>query len=274
MTFEQKFKEMLKVNLNAIFGDKTPYDKIVTVSNDMSSKALEKENSFLAVIKTGQGLRTAIPGYDVVHLSTYIEFYFDRNFVQDFLGEMQDYIKTINAETRSLVIDDVLTYYRLNFNNPTVSQSALDQAVEGRTMQFSQVTWIGEIIYSTKVDFKPDTITFEYQVTDDDALYYQANNILRTNFIMQPVFETVQVMGEKTSRKEIIGYERTCEIVVLVVKGDAFTDVFERDIKNIETIDQTRPMHLNINGDFVKIQTITPNISYENGQKTLTVVFS
>lgn len=270
MTFEQKLKEMLKADLNAMFGPETEHNRQITVANDMSTKALEKPNSMLAVIKTGQGIRTAVPGYDTVSLSLFIEFYFDRNFAQTFLGEMQDYIGEHNGKTYSATIDSVLTYYRINFNNPTVSQTALDQAVQNRTMQFSQVILMGEVFYSTVVSLIPPVARFEYLNDGENSTLYDIKNILRYSKNKTPSFESVQYNGHSTTKKEVMGYETTHEIEVLHVNNDEFLGFIRSDF------DQQHPMNLTIDGKNIPIQTVTISEIYTlvDNVRAITCVFS
>lgn len=263
MTFEQKLKDILKADLKELFGQESEYNKIVNVSNDISTKMLEKENSFLAVVKTGQGLRTAIPDYDVVNLSLYIEFYFDKNFLQTFLSEMQNYIKNKNGHEFVAEINEEEVNYQVNYNNPTPSATALDIQVEGKTMQFCQVVLIGEVIYSSQVSFNKPIIVFKYDEEDE----YVAKNILNYDYISQPSYETIQYLGEENDTKEIINYESTHSLSVLVTEDDEFIQFMRSGFV------QTKSMILQVDDIDYKIQIVVVNYNWNNKSKVLNITF-
>ncbi len=268
MTFEQKLKEILKSDLGAIFGYETDHKMIVSVANDVASDRLDYKNSLLAIIKTGQGLRSSTPGFDNVQLPLTINFYFQRNFLPTFLSEINEYIKSKNAIGFSTTYDLETVYYKIVYTSPYVMQGNATWHIKGSnvTLEMAQVTLMAECVYSTQVEYNQPVIKFTHNGTE-----YDIKNVLRYSINSEPATEAYKSIGEDITKKTIISYESSISLGIPKVKDDEFVSFI---IDNFATpIDQTLPMSIVLNGSTFNIQKVSMSEIYENGISSYEIVF-
>ena len=268
MTFEQKLKEILKSDLGAIFGALSEHEMIVSVANDVASDRLDYKNSLLAIIKTGQGLRSSTPGFDNVQLPLTINFYFQRNFLSKFLSEINEYIKVKNAVGFATEMDMETVYYKIGYTSPFVMQGNSTWHIKGSnvTLEMAQVTLMAECLYSAQVEYNQPVIKFIH-----NGVTYDIKNVLRYSINSEPATDTYQPVGATLTKKEIISYESSISIGIAKVKDDAFINLI---IANFTTpIDQTKPMSLNLNGSIFAIQKVSVSEVYEGGISSYEIVF-
>jgi hypothetical protein len=268
MTFEQKLKEILKVDLGAIFGYETEHRMIVSVANDVASDRLDYDNSLLAIIKTGQGLRSSTPGFDNVQLPLTINFYFQRNFLPTFLSEINEYIKVKNAVGFATEIDLETVYYKIGYTSPFVMQGNSTWHIKGSgvTLEMAQVTLMAECLYSTQVEYNQPIIKFNH-----NGIEYDIKNVLRYSINSEPATDAYKPIGASVTKKPIISYESSISIGVAKIKNDAFINII---IANFVTpIDQTLPMSIVLNGSTYLIQKVSISEVYEGGISSYEIVF-
>lgn len=268
MTFEQKLKEILKSDLGAIFGAQTEHKRVISVANDIASDRLDYEESLLAIIKTGQGLRSQTPYFDNVSLPLTINFYMDRNFMPTFLSEINEYISSKNAIGFSTEIDLETVYYKINYTNPYVMQGNLVWRIteSRKTMELSQATLMAEVVYSTQIEYKQPVIKFTH-----NGIVYDIKNITQYSWMSEPATEPYKSTGAFITKKDIISYESSLSISLAKTKDDAFTDLLMTNF--ITPLDQSKTMSISVDGVSFNIQKVIVNQTFINGMSNLEVVF-
>lgn len=270
MTFEQHLKNILRADLDNIFGLDTEHKMRITVANDVSDGSLDYRNSLLALIHTGQGTRLAVPDYNLVSLPLFITFYFDRNFTQRFLNEINTYIENLNAKTIETVIDQVPTFYKIVYDSPIVSQGSLDWSVKNdkMTIKIAQISLMAQVTVSTQDAVKRSTFEFVH-----NGVNYPIKNYITYNMNTTPSFDSSVEINETFSKKDTITYETTIEITVLKQNNDAFSNLITNHFRG-SPIDMTLPMFLHIDNKSQTIQSVSITEIRENGKSYFVVTFT
>lgn len=269
MTFEQKFKEIFKDDLGNMFGYNTEHKRIVAVANDLSNGQLNSEEALLAVIKTGQGLRSSTPFLDNVRLPLTINFYMSRNFVPTFLSEFKHYTDEKNAVGFATEIDLDTVYYKIVYTDPYVLQGTLIWNIKNsnRTMELAQCTLMADVVYSTQVEYKQPQLTFVY-----DGVSYEIKNFSGYVHTIDSGQDVYQRIGDLTTRKEVISIEESFTISLQKTISDNFTTFLNGAI--VGDLNLPKSKKLILNDREIPIQKISVSETFSEGLSFYEIVMS
>ena len=166
-TIEQLLKPVILTDIQSLLTQAGADGDLYTLklTNDLKfQEKAETRFTISAIIKTGQGTRSDIPGINALQSSIMIIFQMDANYVQEFLTIINTYCSLTNAY-KSTVVDDLsdddtetsITYeYRFSWGlaTPTGTPFDVNVAVTGEpgvtseTIQMEQVILTGSVYYS------------------------------------------------------------------------------------------------------------------------------
>lgn len=253
-SFEQVYKNVLKEDLENLLQRK------VFITNDISYRPLEQDkSSVVAVIKSAQGTKSSVPSYDLNTLPLNTYFIVEANYLQEFIGALNGYIKVHNGRAKTIELNEQLSYYRAIYNNPTPVGSTFDLQAPNKTFKAVMVLLTGSIVHSSNVlldQFIP--------VLKIGTVEYPMNYLLRCEFTMQPVVDPVAIVGDRFSKKTIINLETTYLFTLLSVNDDDLSELLY-SLYLDEVIDFSE-IYLKIEeGPFVKIQSLQVYYVWESG---------
>lgn len=257
-SFEQAYKSILKKDLENLLGRK------IFITNDIAYRPLEQDKTnIVAVVKTGQGTKSNVPNYDLTTLPLHITFIIEANYLQEFLGSLNLYIKDINGVANSIVLEDrdgeALNYYRVVFNTPNAYGGTFDLQTSKETFKAVMVLLTGRVVYSSNVlldQFIP--------VVKINGVEYPINYLLRSEFTTQPAVDSTPIENRIVSTKKTLNIETVYNFTLLEVKDDDIS----KKLYNLFINDQVNfnDLYLKIDKEnFIKVQSLHLSYSWDAG---------
>lgn len=274
-TFEQKYKEKFKSQLEQFLSDKP-----ITVSNDISYEPLENDaNALVAIIRTGAGLTSGRSGFDLINVTFNITLITASNDLQKVLGALTSLVwnyqgnwdsvelpiynvKTKNLEDRTYIFKPV-------FTTPVVIGGEQEVKVEGETLEVSSVVMSVTVGYSSNADLQPES--FELEI--DGEKY--AIKPIRYDIASICSATPAAVEGERFARQDITNDVVTFNFTLLkTLPGiDPLVDILANDFFADEGL-SSKNLKLHKGEVCVDIQTYQITEVYENGSKIINLVLS
>lgn len=176
-TIEQLLKTTIETAMNAVTYD--IYGRTVYLTNDLRfhDKETVKEDIY-GVIRTGQGVRSNIPGFNAVQSRVMLMLEVEANWLQPLLGCLNAYVKNMNGVV-STVTDtrddepaeaDITYSYRLEWDLPMPNATPYDVLCKAATNDYGilyettkmiVVTLNGTLTYSADQSLNDRTIYVE-----------------------------------------------------------------------------------------------------------------
>lgn len=177
-TFEQIFKNELKNMITNLC------NKDIVISNDVNFKPLEEDiNSIVGIIKSGNGTKSYVRGYDFTTYPINISFILDVNYLQEFLGrlnlvaESSGLFKTVNYNNKDYT-------YQAVFNTPMSMGNPVDIRCKEKKVKVQIVSMMGNIVYTSNGCIVPKEFTLQIGTTE-----YPVNGLFTYSMSSIPAVE-------------------------------------------------------------------------------------
>lgn len=198
-TFEQSFKEIFKSNLEKLFEGT---NKKFQVSNDINFKPFENQSvDVVAIIKSGNGTRQFVEGFDMTTYPINISFILEVNFLQEFLGLMNTYISLFSGSTEEtdVIIAGKKTkyYYQMILNTPSSLGQPIDLRAGNKIINIVTVVMMGEVHYTSTGVIDPPNFKIRITTKEGVILENEVKGILFNDSSTVPQVEPFYIFGSQ-----------------------------------------------------------------------------
>lgn len=186
-TFEQAFKEKLKEQIEEYL----PKGKEIVITNDINFKPLEEDpESIVGIIKSGGGTKSYVQGYDFTTYQVFVSFILDANYLQEFLGILNNSVVKQNGIFKNLNYSNETYTYQTVYQTPTVIGSPQDIRAKEKKVKVQIVSLSGTIVYTTNGCIIPKE--FKIKI---DGIEYQVAGVFRYELTYTPTYTPTPVDG-------------------------------------------------------------------------------
>jgi hypothetical protein len=240
-TIEQLLKPIIKADLQSLLDQAgIESDKYtLKLTNDLRRQQLSDDRfTISAIIKTGSGTRSDIPGLNAIESSIMILFQLDANYIQRFISILNTYCQLTNSY-KATVTDDMaddpmtpaVTYeYQFKWGLAVPNGTPYDVSVKvtnepgitQETIQMEQVVLTGSVIYSDVLKLDDEEIFIEVPGTERGQLNKWADSGSATFLAKQEKSRMTLPFGFSFSFRKVTDFGTFDNLAIAVVAADEY----------------------------------------------------